>query len=327
MSGKNYFIGIDLGGTNIKVGCFDDDVKLIAKSSVQTHASMGPDSVVDQIGKAAEALLDENGLSIDDVVGAGIGSPGPVDLREGVVNAAPNLPKFRNTPLRKMVRTRLGKPVVMENDANAACWGEHVVGAGKGVKDMIFLTLGTGIGGGVLSNGQIVHGYADDAAELGHVIVYPGGRVCGCGQHGCAEAYASANSTAARAVEKIREGQLSSLAKKLEDHGDITAKDVYAAAKTGDELAINITEGTARTLGLLCVSLLHVTGPRRIVFGGGMIAAGEFLLSRIQFYFDQYIWPMKEEALEICFATLGADAGIIGNAALAMHAHKQGKLS
>lgn len=321
------YIGIDLGGTNIKLGLLDKQMNIIKKCSCPTNADMGPEVVVDRIGSLSESLVNENGFSMNDVKGIGIGTPGPVNLREGIIVAAPNLPLFKNTPIRKMVRSRLKRPTVMENDANAACWGEHSVGAGKGVADMIFFTLGTGIGGGVISNSQIVHGFADDAAELGHIIIYPDGRLCGCGQRGCVEAYASANSTVARAIEAIREGQQSILAEKLDKEGTISCKDIYDASETGDELAHKITEGTARALGLLCVSVLHFSGPRRIVFSGGMIAAGDALLSRIQYYFDKYIWPMKEESLEICFATLGEDAGIIGNAALARDAYQRGELS
>lgn len=321
------YIGIDLGGTNIKVGCFDENVNLVRKSSCPTQADMGPEVVIDRIGELTESLFNDNEFSMDDVKGVGIGTPGPVNLREGIVVAAPNIPSFRNTPIRKMVRQRLKKPTVMENDANAACWGEHTIGAGKGVSNMVFLTLGTGIGGGIIANGEIVHGYADDAAELGHIIVYPDGRLCGCGQHGCVEAYASANSTVARAIEAVRNGQDSVLAKPIDENGTVSCKEIYDAAAAGDELAEKITEGTARALGLLCVSLLHFSGPRRIVFAGGMTAAGDLLLSRIQHYFDKYIWPMKEESLEICFATLGEDAGIIGNAALAMYAGQKGELS
>lgn len=323
----NLFLGIDLGGTNIKEGLFDENMKLIKKGSAPTNCEKGAEAVVENIGDLFEHIVADTGCSFDDIIAAGIGSPGPVNLREGIVVAAPNIAAFRNTPLRKMVRKRLGKPTVMENDANAACWGEHVIGAGKGVDNMIFLTLGTGIGGGIISNGEIVHGYADDAAELGHIIIYPDGRLCGCGQRGCVEAYASANSTVARAIDAIQDGKPSILTKPLDDNGMITCKEIYDAAASGDNLAINITEGTARALGLLCVSLLHTTGPRRIVFAGGMIAAGKPLLNRIQYYFDKYIWPMKEEALEICFATLGEDAGIIGNAALAQNAINKGQLS
>ena len=310
------FVGIDLGGTNIKVGCFDSELNLICKTAVTTGAKMGPEVVVERIGEAVEKLLADNDLSIKSVASVGIGAPGPSNISDGIVVAAPNMPLFRNVPLRKMVGERLNKPTVFENDANAACWGEFVVGAGRDVEDMVFFTLGTGIGSGIISGGELVHGYKDGAAEIGHIIIYPEGRQCGCGQKGCVEAYASANSTAARATEAVEAGRESTLKKILDANGKITCKDVFKESAAGDGLAREITEGTAKALGLLCINILHVTYPQRVVFSGGMIAAGDYLLDRIQHFFDYYIWPLKTEPLEICFAGLGEDAGIIGCAAL-----------
>lgn len=318
------FLGIDLGGTNIKVGCFDLQLNLVCKMSAPTRADMGPDVVIDKINDTARKLLADNDLSLDAVDAVGIGSPGPSKINKGIVISAPNLPRFRNIPLRKLVSERLSKPTIFENDANAACWGEYVAGAGKGVNDMLFFTLGTGIGGGIISNGELVHGFRDNAAELGHIIIRKDGRPCPCGQQGCVEAYASAAATSKRATEAIQAGAQSSLREVFESNGKITCKDVFEHYAAGDRLARNVAEGTCSALGLLCVSLLHVTGPQRIVFAGGMIAAGEILLKRIRHFFRQYIWPLKPEPVEICFATLGEDAGIIGTAALALHAcHKE----
>lgn len=314
---EKMFIGVDLGGTNIKTGCFDSEMQLRASTSMPTEADQGPEFVVERIVETISETLRQSGDSMDTVQGIGIGAPGPADLTKGIILAAPNLPKFRNVPLRKMIVERTGKPTVLENDANAACYGEYVVGAGRGADDMVFLTLGTGIGGGIVTNGRLIHGFGDNAAELGHVIIETDGRLCGCGQKGCVEAYASANSTVKRAVEAIEAGKASTLAAIYRDKGKITAKDIYEQLAAGDGLAKEITDGTAKALGILCVSLLHVTGPRRIVFAGGMIAAGDLLLSRIRYYFDQYIWPLKPESLEICFATLGEQAGMVGAAAMA----------
>jgi len=319
------FVGIDLGGTNVKIGCFDGKLKLICKTSAATESNMGPDAVVDRIAEATEKLLADNGLSMEAVESIGMGAPGPSILAEGIIIASPNMPSFKNVPLRKMVSERFGRPAVLENDANAACWGEYVLGAGRDVQDMVFFTLGTGIGGGVIINGELVHGFADNAAELGHIIIYPGGRSCGCGQKGCVEAYASANSTAIRATEAIGAGADSSLKKVLEKEGEITCKDVFEHSAAGDELARQITDETAKALAIVCINVLHTTEPKRIVFAGGMIAAGEMLLGRITDFFNEYIWSMKKETVEIAFATLGEDAGIIGAAALAKQAKDGGK--
>lgn len=320
------FVGIDFGGTNVKIGCFASDLKLICKTAMVTKPDMGPADVVERIGQTTERLLEDNSLSSEAVEAVGIGVPGPLNIAEGIIVASPNMPLFRNVPLRKMVSGRLVKPTVFENDANAACWGEHAVGVGKGIDNMVFFTLGTGIGGGIINEGELVHGFNDNAAELGHIIIHPGGRLCGCGQKGCVEAYASASSTAARATEAVQADAQSTLKKVLDANGKITCKDVFEHSAAGDSLAMEITEGTADALGLLCVSMLHATGPQRVVFAGGMIAAGDLLLNRIRHFFKQHIWSLKEESMEICFATLGEDAGIIGAAALSLHACRQRRL-
>ena len=311
------FVGIDLGGTNIKVGCFDEKLNLLCKTSTPTNADDGPVVVIDRIALTTEKLLAENNLSYDSIKAIAMGSPGQFNIAEGIIISNPNMPLFKNLPLRKMLSDRFGKPAALENDANTACWGEYTVGAGKGINDMVFFTLGTGIGGGIICGGKLIHGFADSAAELGHIIIYPDGRLCGCGQKGCVEAYASANSTAKRAIEAIQNGNQSSPKKVLEEKGDITSRNVYEHLAAGDKLAKQITDETAKALALVCINVLHTTEPQRIVFAGGMIAAGDILLNRIKDYFNEYIWSLKKETVEIAFAQLGEDAGIIGAAALA----------
>ncbi len=320
------FVGIDLGGTNIKIGLFDSELKLISKTSVATKVDMGPNVVIDKMAQTAKKLLAEAGFSLQDVVAVGIGTPGPAKYSEGIIIKSTNMPTFKNVPICRMLNERLGAPIVFDNDANAACWGEYAVGAGKGVKDMVFFTLGTGIGGGIISNGELVHGCDENGAELGHMVIYPDGRKCNCGQRGCVEAYASADSTARRAREAIEAGAESSLKKVLEEKGQITSKDIYEHLVAGDKLAKEITDGTAKALAITCINMLHTTEPKRIVFAGGMIAAGDVLLNRIKDFFNEHIWTLKAETVEICFATLGEDAGIIGAAALARHTKQQGKL-
>ena len=317
---KEIFIGIDLGGTNIKIGCFDSQLNSVSKTAVPTNADMGPGAVVEKIAETIEQMLAENGMSIDVVAAIGIGSPGPAKYSDGLLIHLVNLPKFRNVPIKQMLENRLGKVAILENDGNSACYGEYAAGAGKNVKNMVFFTLGTGIGGGIISNGQLLHGSGDNAAELGHVIIHNGGRKCNCGQLGCVEAYASAASTARRAAEAVQAGSESSLKKVLAENGQITCKDVYDHLSAGDELAKRITDETAEALAVICVNMLHCTEPERIVFAGGMIAAGAVLLDRINYYFREHVWKIKDENVKICFATLGEDAGIIGAAALARDA-------
>jgi len=312
------YIGIDLGGTNVKFGCFDGQMKLLGKSSAATNVDEGPEIIIERICDAIEELAATAGVNVEEISAIGMGTPGPANYREGIIMESCNMPKFNNVHVKKMISEHFGgKPFVLENDANVACFGEYTVGAGKNSHDMVFFTLGTGIGGGIVCNGHLIHGSEENAAELGHIIIYPDGRECGCGQRGCAEAYGSASATARRATEAIEAGAESSLKKVLDENGEITSKDVYEHLAAGDKLAKEITDGTAKALALLCVNVHHVTEPRKIVFAGGMIAAGDVLLDGIRENFCEQLWKVKDESVEICFATLGEDAGIIGAAALA----------
>ena len=311
------YVGIDLGGTNIKLGAFDQNLKLLRKSTLATKANLGPDAVIERIQHAANQILTEINLNLDNISAVGIGAIGPANYKKGIIIKAANLPKFDNFPISQTLSRKLNKPVVFENDANTACWGEFVCGAGKDITDMVFFTLGTGIGGAIVTNGKLLRGYDGNAAELGHIIIHPNGRLCGCGQKGCVEAYASASSTAERATEAINAGTKSSLKKVLEQNGKITCKDVYQHLTSGDDLAKQITDKTAQALATICINMLYAVEPQKIVFAGGMIAAGDILLDRIKYYFNEQIWSLKKENIEICFATLGEDAGIIGAAALA----------
>ena len=313
-------IGIDLGGTNVKIGCFNRDLTLLHNTSVKTDADMGPDDVIDRIVDAATALILQQGYTLNDLAGAGIGTPGPADYHAGLIIRSTNMPTFQNVPIRQMLENRLNCTVAFDNDANVACYGEFTVGAGKDVDDMVFFTLGTGIGCGIVAHGRLIRGAGGNAAEVGHMIIYPDGERCNCGQRGCVEAYASASHTARRATEAIQAGVQSRLKTLLDDKGHITAEDVYNHLAIEDALAQKITDDTAKALALMCINMLHTTDPSRIVFAGGMIAAGDVLLNRIQAYFAEQIWTLKKETVQIVFASLGEDAGIIGAAALARDA-------
>lgn len=320
----DYYVGIDIGGTNVKVGVFDGEMNMVSKTSVPTDSHMGADDLVGRIVDVCRELLAD--LGAEGAAGVGIGTPGPADYPSGVLYKLANLPKLRDIPLRDMIAGGLGCGAIMDNDANVACWGEFIAGAGKGADSMVLFTIGTGIGGGIVNDGELVTGCGHNAAELGHMIIFPDGRECNCGQHGCVEAYASANSTAARAKEAIEAGADSSLKKVLEENGEISCKDVYDHLASGDSVAKEVTDLTAKALAIICVNMLHVTEPARIVFSGGVIAAGDVLLDRIKYYFQEQIWNLKAESMEICFATLGEDTGIIGAAALAKHAAEHGSL-
>ncbi len=315
---SNNYIGIDFGGTNIKIGCFSADLKLLWKTSIPTDAHMGPAIVIDKMAETIKITAQKSNTPLNTIKSVGIGTPGPAAYSQGIIIRCANLPLFTDVPITKILSEKLGKPVILDNDANVACLGEFVAGTGKNIKNMVFFTLGTGIGSGIIADGKLLHGSGDNAAELGHSIVQMNGRLCSCGQRGCGEVYASATNTAKRAMEAIEAGTPSSLKEVLEKKGQITSKDVYEHLAKGDELAKKITDETAEVLAVLCVNALHCTEPEKIVFAGGMIAAGKPLLDRIKYYFKQHIWKIKkEDTIEICFATVGEDAGIIGAAALA----------
>ncbi|MFC1762034.1 ROK family protein [Planctomycetota bacterium] len=310
-------IGIDIGGTNIKFGCFNSDLKLIQKASITTGADMGAEDVVQRLVEGIEQLVKDCGAILADVRAAGIGTAGPADYQAGILLNPVNMPGLKNAPLKQLVQSGLGCSIAFDNDANVACYGEFTVGAGQDVNDMVFFTLGTGIGCGIVADGKLIQGVYGNGAEVGHMIIFPDGERCNCGQRGCVEAHASASHTARRATEAVLHGTTSSLQVVLENKGEITSKDVYEHLAKGDALAEQITNDTARALALVCINMLHTTEPARIVFAGGMIAAGDVLLSRIRHYFDELIWTIKKETVEIVFASLSEDAGIIGAAALA----------
>lgn len=321
-----YLLGIDLGGTNIKVGLLDDTGAILKQANTPTESEQGPDHVVDRIVGQCRQLLGEQGVSAGDLAAVGIGTPGPLSISRGRIIQACNMPGFTDYPLRARISGELDRPAIMENDANAACWGEYWVGAGKEVSRMVMFTLGTGVGGGIISDGVIEHGQDGNGAEVGHMIVHPGGRLCSCGQHGCLEAYASCSQTAARAEEAVREGEPSSLEETIRTHDHLTCKDVFDHARQEDRLALEVIDLTAQMLAQGCINILHLTEPQRAVLAGGMIHSADLLLPRIRSHFNEMVWRLKPESLEICTAKLGTDAGIIGAAGVALDALQKGVL-
>jgi glucokinase len=317
---RGYCVGVDLGGTNIKAGLLDAEAKVLSRLSVPTEVERGRNHVVDNIVTAAERAIEAAGVKKGEVVGIGIGSPGPMSHRRGLVINPGNLPCMQNVPLRDILKERTGIPATLENDANAAAWGELWAGAGRGVQDLVMFTLGTGVGGGVITEGRLLRGYFENAAELGHIVVNPGGRRCSCGQLGCVEAYSSAYNLARYAEELIRGGKASSL-KLLVDAGELVmAEHVVQAARDGDELASKVWEEAAYYLAVTIVTMQHVANPQRVVLAGGLTAAGEFLLEPVRRHFHELTWKLLDDFPEICFATLGNDAGFIGAAGCAWEA-------
>ena len=303
-------IGIDLGGTNTKGGVLDAAGRLTTRLSIATEAERGFEHVFERI---VRLVRDLSGQSCGDAVGVGLAAPGPLSHATGVIHAAPNLPGWVNIRLAELLSAAVGLPVGLENDANAAAYGEHIAGAGVGCQNMVMLTLGTGVGGGVILGGQLVRGAFESAGEVGHMIVALDGRPCPCGQRGCLERYASAAAIAARARQRIDAGDETV----LPEGRDLDAQDVAEAAGRGDALAREIWEDACRRLAQACVNLTHLINVERIVLGGGLSAAGEALLEPTRRHFEALFWRLTDERPQILTARLGDDAGVIGAAALA----------
>ncbi|MDT8436861.1 MAG: ROK family protein [Gemmatimonadota bacterium] len=319
MSDQRHIVGVDLGGTSIHAGVVPfDGGEVLGFHSLPTAADRGPKFVVDRIvamirdatGRAGE----EGGVAKEAVVGIGIGSPGPLDRRTGTVIATPNL-GWRNFPLRDLIANAAGLDAELDNDANAAALGEWWLGAGRGVSPLVGLTLGTGIGGGIVLDGRVFHGAADVAGEVGHMTIDSTGRRCNCGNYGCLEAYASGPAIAARAVEGLQSGEPSLLPSMVGgDFGRITAGTVYEAILAGDAYAREVMRDTAKFLGTGIANLINILNPEMIVISGGVTRAGDYLLEPLRTEVRRRAFRHAAEKCRIVTSSLGDRAGVIGAA-------------
>ena len=311
-------IGIDLGGTFIKFALLYEGLSRKGAHQSPTPASEGPEGVIAAMIAGARQLLEQESVTPGSVVGVGIGSPGPLDAEAGIVIGMPNIPGFDNVPLRDRVGEGLSLPAVLENDANAAALGEFLLGSGRGTSIMALLTLGTGLGSGIVIDGKLLHGAHGIGAELGHIIVVPGGEQCGCGQRGCLERYASATYLAQYARRLIEQDRReSSLAEVLATTGRLDAKDVQQAAGKGDKLAREVWDRAVEYLAVGCVNLCRVLDPDVIVLGGGMAKAGKSLLEPLGRHFRRLHWEISPPRTALVLGDLGNDAGVIGAAGAA----------
>ncbi|KAK8793378.1 hypothetical protein WA158_004737, partial [Blastocystis sp. Blastoise] len=307
-----YFIGIDLGATNAKAGVVRGDGVLVARSS-SSLVDYSVEGVVKALVEASQKAVEEAKMTFADITAIGVGSPGCIDFSKGVVTKASNFPTWVDVPLAQLIQDQTHVPTFLENDANAAVLAELWVGAGANCDNLVMLTLGSGIGGGVVTNGKLVHGGSGWAGEPGHQIYELEGIPCGCGQRGCYEKYASANAVINHANEKLKASEKPSSLRTIEK---ITAKDVVNAAKNSDEIALECVEIAAKALGICCVNLFRVLDPQVIVFTGGLANAGDFLLDKIKGYIDHYNWTIQPSTCQILPSRAGPDAGIIGAAAV-----------
>lgn len=314
-----YTIGIDIGGTNIKSGLLDAQQRILSARTIETLSEAGFEACLVRILALIDELISAAGLSKPQIGCIGVGVPGPLSHARGVVLNAPNLKGWVNIPLRDRLQEGAGLRCVIENDANCAAFGEFRMGAGVGTRDMVMLTLGTGIGGGIVLGGQLVRGHFDSAGEIGHTIVDPDGRACPCGQRGCLERYASANAVAERFAEAVLADPKadSPLAQAVRRGVAVDSADVLAARNGGDALAARIWGEMTQFLGIACVNLQHILNPELIVLGGGLVNAGADLLEPVRQQFGRFQWRMCPDFPRIELATRGEQAAVFGAAALA----------
>ena len=313
-----YYIGIDLGGTNIAVGIVTEEGKVFAKKSTPTGAGRPEGEVIADIARTVLALLDETGISMDDVLSVGIGTPGSVDAEAGVVLSACNL-HFENTDLRTQLEAYLHKPIYVENDANCAAWAEAMTGAAAGTRHSVMITLGTGIGGGIVVDGRLYHGFNNFAGEFGHTIICAGGEPCKCGRRGCFEAYASATALIRETKKAAEENRGSLLWSFAEKEGRFTGRTAFDAAKAGDATAQAVVDRYIEYLAVGVANALEIFQPEVAVIGGGISHEGAALFDPLTKRVTDMVYGTyvpKEKQAKILAARLGNDAGIVGAALL-----------
>ncbi len=303
---KPYGFGVDIGGTTIKMGLFETSGALLDKWEIPTRTENGGAYILPDVNEAVNRKCAEKGIEKEDVQGIGVGVPGPVNA-QGVVNGCVNL-GWRVVDVKSQLSELAGLPVRVGNDANVAALGEMWQGGGKGCANVLMVTLGTGVGGGVIVDGQIIAGAHGAGGEIGHMTVEPDETVaCNCGRCGCLEQYASATGIV-RVAKKYLANSSASVLCNIEE---ITAKDVFDAAKSGDAAAIDITDQVCSILGRALANIAVVADPEVIVLGGGVSKAGQYLVDKVQQYFTECAFRACKET-QVALAELGNDAGIFG---------------
>ena len=330
-----FFVGIDLGGTNIKVGVVDDQGRPMSWVSVPTHAEKGPEDASERMGGAVKQAVAEAGLELSAIARVGLGSPGTMDIPAGKLVVPVNLrgPKgdeWNDFPIRDRVSHHCGLPVAFANDAAAAAYGEYWVGSGRDFDSMVLFTLGTGIGCGIIIDEKSIDGENSHGAECGHIIINnsPDARLCGCGKTGHLEAYASATAVIKRAEECLQNGHVdSSVCGRLENGAKLTPKLLAEEAEKGDELSLKLVLETAQFMGVGIVNLLHTVDPNGVLLGGAMTFGGHEtelgrrFLQTIKDEVARRAFALLAERITIDFAALGGDAGYIGAAGIARVEH------
>ena len=309
------FAGVDLGGTNIKAGLVDVETgDLLISDSVPTHSHLGPESVLTRIAELVEKLISQSGLGGNEIGGLGISAPGIIDLATNTTVFMTNLhSRWRQIPVGDWMMEALGYKVAMLNDVRAITYGEWKFGAGKGVDSLVCMAVGTGVGGGLVVNDQLVLGYEGTAGEIGHQTMDPDGPLCGCGNHGCLEVYASGPAIAAEAARGILQGWSTKISDLIEhDFNRLTPKIIAQAADLGDEFALEIWQRAGRYLGIGVANILTAIGVKRVIIAGGVANAGNLLLNPIKDEIHKRVFLMPVDKVDVVRGKLGSKAGIIG---------------
>jgi glucokinase len=311
-------VGVDIGGTAIKVGICDGNGDLLHTYEGPTEADQGPERVLDNIAGYVRRIVADTSCSWEQVAGVGVGIAGFVDFERGFIEFSANLPLLRNVPLKDHLEAALDKPVRVNNDANVAALGEAWGGAGRGVSSVVCYTLGTGVGGGIVVNGRLIEGATGMAGEVGHMSIVPDLEAiqCGCGKMGCLETVSSATGIIRMAKDAVARGDRTNLS--AIEH--LTAKDVVDAAKSGDEVAQRIVCRAAHYLGKSMALVSVVVNPKRFIIGGGVSKAGEYLFSQIREAYRKCALERAQDGVDIVAAELGNNAGVVGAAGLTLHA-------
>ena len=315
---KEYYLGLDLGGTKLLAGLADAQGNIITRSRKETEAELGEDKIIENMIETIESVLNKAGVNKNQVRTLGIGSPGPLDAEKGIIIENSNLP-WENVQLVKKMEAALGINTLLKNDANAAALGEKWFGAGREVDNMVYLTISTGIGGGAIINKELFSGVNDNACEIGHTVIDPNGPLCGCGNHGCLESFSSGTSIGKRAREAAAAGK----GKKMLDLADNIIEDIDAvicaqAAYQGDQTAIDIFEKAGYYLGIGLGNIVNIFNTELIILGGGVMKASDLFLDQALKAMKDIALPGPLEIVTVKEAQLGSDIGLMGAIAVAM---------
>lgn len=321
---QDLIIGVDLGGTKILAGVFLPNLKMIGTNKLSTKAQRGPEPVIDRIARCIKDSVDECDLDFKQVKGVGVGAPGAIDPEAGKVHFSPNLPDWKEVPLKKELEKRLGVPVFVDNDCNVCTMGVYEAELDGKPKTMVGIFVGTGIGGGIIVDGKPYSGFNRTAGEIGHMVLETGGPKCGCGNRGCFEALASRTAIFKKIIASVKDGQKTILTDMLgPDLDDLRSGDLRKALKRGDKLVAKVVEEAAEYIGIAVSNLMNILNPEVVILGGGVIDALEgHMLSIIYETAMESAMPGTTKGVEILASELGDDAGITGGAVLARRALK-----